>query len=114
MPAARAGGRRARLRATSAVLEYWIPRLLAGLGAVLAVAVALPLVGGADAALFTAVNGLGDGPEWIYATLDPHSRNYALIVLATAAVAAIGVIRGQARAGFVLGAAVAVTASAFI
>jgi membrane-associated phospholipid phosphatase len=108
------GAGRARARAVVAVLDEWWLRLLAGLGAVLAIAAALPLLDGADAALFTSMNRLGDGPEWIYQMLDPHSRNYALIVAATAAVLAVGVARGRGRAGLVLGGAVAVTASAFL
>lgn len=108
------GPGRARARAVAAVLDEWWLRLLAGIGAVLAIAAALPLLDGADAALFTSMNRLGDGPEWIYQTLDPHSRNYALIVAATAAVLAIGVARGRGRAGLILGGAVAVTASAFL
>lgn len=103
-----------RLRAVRGVLDEWWLRLLAGIAAVLAIAAALPLLDGADAALFTSLNGLGDGPEWIYATFDPHSRNYALIVAATAAVLAVGATRGHGRAGLVLGGAVAVTASAFL
>jgi membrane-associated phospholipid phosphatase len=102
------------MRAVGGVLDEWWLRLLVGIGAVLAIAAALPLLGGADAALFTSMNNLGDGPEWIYQTLDPHSRNYALIVAATAGVLAFGVARGRGRARLVLGGAVAVTASAFL
>ena len=101
-------------RAVLAEVGRWTPRLLAGLAGVLAVGVALPVFDGADAALFTSINGLGDGPEWIYQALDPHTRNYGLIVLAAAAMAAVAVARGRARAGLILGGAVAVTASAFV
>ena len=41
-----------------------------------------------DERLFEAINGLGPGPEWLWTVLDPHTRNYVvLIVLAVAAAA---------------------------
>jgi undecaprenyl-diphosphatase len=48
------------------------------------VAAALPLLAGIDERLFLAINGLGDGPAWVYAALDPHSRNYLLLAAAAA------------------------------
>ena len=44
-----------------------------------AVAALLPLLGPLDERLFLAINDLGDGPEWLYQALDPHSRNYLLM-----------------------------------
>ena len=57
----------------------WAPRI--GLGMLLAwtVAAAMPLLGPLDEDLFLAINALGDGPEWLYQALDPHSRNYLLL-----------------------------------
>jgi predicted MFS family arabinose efflux permease/membrane-associated phospholipid phosphatase len=68
--------------------RQWGPRI--GLGMVLAwtVAAVLPLLQPLDQQLFLAINGLGDGPEWLYQALDPHSRNYLLL----AAAATLGVI----------------------
>jgi membrane-associated phospholipid phosphatase/predicted MFS family arabinose efflux permease len=79
-------GQRALPAPTAAPLRHavrdWAPRI--GLGMLLAwtVAAALPLLGGADERLFLAINGLGDGPEWLYQALDPHSRNYLLLAAA--------------------------------
>jgi membrane-associated phospholipid phosphatase/predicted MFS family arabinose efflux permease len=42
----------------------------------------------ADEWLFRQINGLGPGPEWLWELLDPHTRNYlVLIALAIAAAA---------------------------
>ena len=38
----------------------------------------LPALQPLDNRLFLAVNGLGDGPEWIYHAFDPHARNYVI------------------------------------
>jgi undecaprenyl-diphosphatase len=64
------------------VVRDWAPRI--GLGMLLAwtVAAALPLLAAGDERLFLAINGLGDGPEWLYQALDPHSRNYLLLAAA--------------------------------
>ena len=58
------------------VAREWMPRIALGMVFAWIVAAALPLLGPLDERLFLAVNGLGDGPEWLYQTLDPHSRNY--------------------------------------
>ena len=96
----------------AALLAYartWVPRmagivllaLLAGQG----LAALQPL----DEQLFLAVNGLGDGPDWLYHALDPHSRNYVLLALA-AVVASIALRRAPKH---VAGAVVAVAFAAF-
>lgn len=59
--------------------------------------------------MFLAINGLGDGPSWLYQGLDPHSRNYVLLV--ALAVASSLVVRRPLR--FVGGAALAVVFAAF-
>jgi maltose/moltooligosaccharide transporter len=41
-----------------------------------------------DEELFRAVHGLGPGPEWLWTILDPHTRNY-LLLIALAIVAAL-------------------------
>jgi membrane-associated phospholipid phosphatase len=42
----------------------------------------------ADEWLYRSINGLGPGPEWLWSLLDPHTRNYlVLIVLALGAAA---------------------------
>jgi membrane-associated phospholipid phosphatase len=43
----------------------------------------------ADEAAFRAVNGLGPGPDWLWTLLDPHTRNYVVLVLVGLAAAAI-------------------------
>jgi len=85
------------------VLHEWMPRI--GLAMLLAwtVAAALPVLGGLDEQLFLAVNGLGDGPEWLYRALDPHSRNYLLL----AAVATLAVLFRSRSLRFAAGATVA-------
>ena len=64
-----------------AELRAWTPRLGAAAAAAIALGLALPLFQPLDNALFLAVNGLGDGPEWLYQALDPHTRNYILLLL---------------------------------
>jgi membrane-associated phospholipid phosphatase/MFS family permease len=93
----------ARAETLRGVLREWAPRI--GLGMVLAwtVAALLPLLQGADEALFLAINGLGDGPEWLYHALDPHSRNY--LILAGAAV--VVVLLSTRRPRYALGALLA-------
>ena len=65
------------------VVREWAPRIFLGMLLAWAVAAALPLLGPLDEQLFLAINGLGDGPEWLYQALDPHSRNYLLMAGAT-------------------------------
>jgi membrane-associated phospholipid phosphatase len=70
-------------------------RLAPALGGALGIAVLLPVLQPLDDATFLAVNGLGDGPEWIYGAFDPHNRNY--LVLAIGTVAADVMVRRRAR-----------------
>src|SRR5918996_1357308 len=49
----------------------------------------VPLVGPLDERLFLAVNSLGDGPDWLFAIVDPHTRNYAVMGLVAVAAAAL-------------------------
>ena len=50
---------------------------------------AMPVFQPLDNALFLTINGLGDGPEWLYQALDPHTRNYILLTAATVIAAAL-------------------------
>jgi membrane-associated phospholipid phosphatase len=86
------------------MLRDWGPRLAGAMAAVLAIGAALPVLQPLDNGLFLAINGLGDGPEWVYQAFDPHGRNYAILVL-TAAVASAIVLR---RARYAVGTAIAV------
>jgi membrane-associated phospholipid phosphatase/predicted MFS family arabinose efflux permease len=43
-----------------------------------------------DEELFRAINGLGPGPELLWTVLDPHTRNYILLIALAVAAAAIG------------------------
>ena len=93
-----------------AVLRQWAPRLAASLLAAIALGLALPVVQPLDNALYLAVNGLGDGPDWLYQALDPHTRNY-IVLLATTVIASAIVLR---RPRYVLGAALAVVLGAYL
>jgi len=90
----------ASLRAATAV---WAPRIILAMTFAWAVAAVLPLLAGADERLFLAINGLGDGPEWVYQALDPHSRNYLLL----AAIASLAVLVATRRLRYAGGALLA-------
>ena len=92
-----------------AVLRAWMPRLAALVLAAIALGAALPIFQPLDNSLYLAINGLGDGPEWLYKAVDPHTRNYILLTLTTAITAAI-VLR---RPRHVLGAVLAVVLGAY-
>ncbi|HEV2815393.1 MAG TPA: MFS transporter [Solirubrobacteraceae bacterium] len=90
------------------VLRVWAPRLAIGIAGIAAVGLALPALQGTDEAVFRQVNGLGQGPEWLYQALDPHSRNYAILL-------AVALVAGAffRRARYVAGAGLAVLLAAF-
>ena len=90
----------AALRGTAVA---WAPRIALAMLLAWVVAAALPLLAGLDERLFLAVNGLGDGPEWLYRALDPHSRNYLLL----AAAATLGVLVSTRRLRYAGGALLA-------
>jgi len=85
------------------VVREWAPRVVLGMLLAWAVAAAFPLLAPADERLFMGINGLGDGPEWLYQALDPHSRNYMLLAVA----AMLAVLVATRRLRFVAGALVA-------
>jgi predicted MFS family arabinose efflux permease/membrane-associated phospholipid phosphatase len=84
-------------------VRTWAPRIGLAMAVTWAVAAALPVLGGLDESLFLVVNRLGDGPAWLYDTLDPHSRNYMLL----AAAAALAVLVGSRSLRFAVGAVIA-------
>ena len=86
-----------------AVLRAWTPRLTALMIAVIALGQALPVFQPLDNSLALAINGLGDGPEWLYQALDPHTRNYLLLTSITLVAAAITLRRPRHVLGAVLG-----------
>jgi maltose/moltooligosaccharide transporter len=43
----------------------------------------------ADEAAYRAINGLGPGPEWLWSALDPHTRNYVILIVLALAAAAV-------------------------
>ena len=92
------------------VLRAWGPRLAASMGAVLAIAAALPALQPLDNQLFLAVNGLGDGPEWLYRAFDPHTRNYILLL----AVTLLGAAAVTRRVRYVIGAGLAVLLAGYL
>jgi membrane-associated phospholipid phosphatase/MFS family permease len=93
-----------------AVLRSWAPRLATLLLAAIALGAAMPIFQPLDNSLELAINGLGDGPEWLYQALDPHTRNYILLIATTVLTAAI-VLR---RPRYVLGAALGVVLGAYL
>ena len=57
---------------------------------------------------YEAINGLGPGPEWLWTLLDPHTRNYIVLIALGAALAAVTRPRRIAAVtGLVLGSGVA-------
>ena len=90
------------------VLRVWAPRLSISVLAIIAIGLALPTLQGTDERLFREVQSLGHGPEWIYQALDPHSRNYAILVLL-----ALLVGLTMRRVRFVFGAALTLVFAAF-
>jgi membrane-associated phospholipid phosphatase len=93
-----------------AVLGAWMPRLGAVVLAAIALGLAMPLFQPLDNTLFLALNGLGDGPEWLYQAVDPHARNYVLLTALTVIAATI-VLR---RPRHVIGATLAVVLAAYV
>jgi membrane-associated phospholipid phosphatase len=82
----------------ASALREWAPRIGLGMLLAWAVAAAMPLLGPLDEELFLAINALGDGPEWLYQALDPHSRNY-LLLAAAATLAVLAATRRLRYAG---------------
>jgi membrane-associated phospholipid phosphatase/MFS family permease len=98
-----------------AVLRAWTPRLGALVLAAIALGLAMPLFQPLDNTAFLALNGLGDGPKWLYDALDPHARNYVILTAVTFVAAAvflrrpryvIGAVLGVVLAAYVAGAAI--------
>jgi membrane-associated phospholipid phosphatase len=109
-PPRSAGRAEARTPLAVPVLREWSPRLGASMAAVLAIAASMPALQPLDNQLFLAVNRLGDGPEWLYQALDPHTRNYILLLI-TAVAAAAATLR---RVRYVIGAGVAILLAAYV
>jgi undecaprenyl-diphosphatase len=66
--------------------------LVAGLLAtvpVFGVLVAQTSVGRLDERGYEAINGLGPGPEWLWTILDPHTRNYLVLIVLGIALATV-------------------------
>ena len=77
----------------------------------IALGLAMPVFQPLDNALYLAVNGLGDGPEWLYQALDPHTRNYIILLAHHRDRGGAIVLR---RPRYVLGAALAVVLGAYL
>jgi dolichol-phosphate mannosyltransferase len=92
------------------VVRQWTPRLTALILAVIALGAAMPIVQPLDNELMLAVNSLGDGPEWLYQALDPHTRNYLLLLVLTVIAASVTLRRVR----YVLGAALGVVLAAYL
>ena len=85
-----------------------LPRLRRGrgavaLGAMWAAILALGIVTertrlqGADEWLYRKINGLGPGPDWLWTTLDPHTRNYLVLIGLAVGLAAVTSLRSVPR-----------------
>jgi membrane-associated phospholipid phosphatase/MFS family permease len=90
-------------REALSVLRAWTPRLASLVLAAIALGAALPVFQPLDNELELAINGLGDGPEWLYQALDPHTRNYLLLTATTMLAAAVVLRRPRHVLGAVLG-----------
>ncbi|MGH2967170.1 MAG: MFS transporter [Solirubrobacterales bacterium] len=99
--------RRAVPQTSAQFIREWSRRLATLLAAILVLGAMLRLLGPIDEWLFSIINSLGDGPDWLYGALDPHSRNYAVLAIVAVGAAAIGGRRA-------LGTAVAVVGAAFL
>ena len=88
--------------AVPGALHHWPARLAAATAAAIGIGYALPLLQPVDNELFLAINGMGDGPNWLYDALDPHARNYALLVLLAVVATAITYRRARYAAGAAL------------
>jgi membrane-associated phospholipid phosphatase len=93
-----------------AVLREWTPQLVSLVLAAIAFGLALPALQPLDNATFLAINHLGDGPEWLYQALDPHTRNYILLFL----LAVLGTAAATRRARYALGAGIAVVLAGYL
>jgi membrane-associated phospholipid phosphatase/predicted MFS family arabinose efflux permease len=80
-----------RARGAVAVAGIWTAILLLGL-----VTEATRLQH-ADEWLFRQINGLGPGPEWLWTALDPHTRNYVVLIALAIAAAALTAPRSVPR-----------------
>ncbi len=47
----------------------------------------------ADEWLYRTINGLGPGPEWLWTILDPHTRNYLVLIVVALVAAAVTNVR---------------------
>lgn len=97
-------------RASITFLRHSWPRFALPIAGALAIAPLLPLLQPLDSAGFSAINGLGDGPEILYQALDPHTRNYLLICLVALTVSAARLRRVR----FVAGTGVALLLAAYL
>jgi membrane-associated phospholipid phosphatase len=86
-------------QALGAVIREWWPRLLVTLLIAYGLGVALPALQDLDERSFAALQGLGQGPQWLFEALDPHQRNYALLVVVAMAAAALMTRRARYVAG---------------
>jgi dolichol-phosphate mannosyltransferase len=93
-----------------AVLRDWTPRLGALVLGAITLGLAMPVVQPLDNQIMLAVNGLGDGPEWLYQALDPHTRNYMILTTVTLVAAAVTLRRVR----YVVGAVLAVMLAAYV
>jgi membrane-associated phospholipid phosphatase len=93
--------------ALAAHLRLWAPRLGLTVAFGWLIGALLPLLQPLDDRGYLLINHLGDGPDWLYAAVDPHVRNY-LLITALAAIAA-GIAHRSVRIALGSGATVAVS-----
>jgi membrane-associated phospholipid phosphatase/MFS family permease len=80
-----------RARGAVALAGVWAGILALGLGT------EASRLQNADEWLFRQVNGLGPGPEWLWTLLDPHTRNYVVLIALALAAAAVTSLRSVPR-----------------
>ena len=94
--------------ALAGVGRQWWLRLSALILAAYAVGAALPALQPADERAYVEINRLGDGPQWLVHLLDPHQRNYVVLLLVAMVAAAF-----TRRARYVVGAGVLMLLAGF-
>jgi undecaprenyl-diphosphatase len=83
-----------------------LPAALLALVPVLGLLVAQTRVQGLDEEAYRFVNGLGPGPDFLWELLDPHTRNYVVLIVLAVGAAAVTQLRRVPRVfGLVMGSA---------
>ncbi len=87
------------VRAWSSWTVRWVGALVALYSGILAVGLLLEPTGlhRLDERLFKVINGLGPGPDLLWRVLDPHTRNYVILIALAVGLAAVTSLRSVPR-----------------